>query len=399
MKKDLFNYDFLCTNPLNQYSQINPTTGTAINLEYDNNGSLLSNQRLSNEWNEENQLEIIIDQDKGSRSEYLYDGYGRRTQRTDYNSTVGGSASAIIRYLYEGWNCIADYTIEGNSATLSKSYTWGLDLSGSMQGAGGVGGLLSITDHSEGNTHSVSYDGNGNIVDLITQEGEVSAHYEYDLFGNTLVKNGAFAEEKNYRFSTKPINTHAGELYYYGYRYYDPEVGRWLNRDPLAEQAFFETYIGDESKNFTAREFEEFLIQIKQLTNKNEQVFIENAPIVHWDLLGLIIGGGGLTLGQFPYGPGSDFKLSIPCLDGLKSAWQEFLNLKNNGGDDKEAHCEVAKGCGDALSHGVGKGKEIADWLKKKAGQGGAGFDWDDIKANEKGRKCANSKKCKCCCK
>ncbi|MGJ8676318.1 MAG: hypothetical protein ACSHX0_02245 [Akkermansiaceae bacterium] len=38
---------------------------------------------------------------------------------------------------------IADYT----SGTLAKTYTWGTDLSGSMQGAGGVGGLLQVTDH------------------------------------------------------------------------------------------------------------------------------------------------------------------------------------------------------------------------------------------------------------
>jgi RHS repeat-associated protein len=42
--------------------------------------------------------------------------------------------------------------------------------------------------------------------------------YDYDVRG--------------YRFSTK-YHDQETDLYYYGYRYYSPELGRWLNRDPL----------------------------------------------------------------------------------------------------------------------------------------------------------------------
>jgi RHS repeat-associated protein len=39
------------------------------------------------------------------------------------------------------------------------------------------------------------------------------------------------------RFSSKPWLAHNGSntegLYYYGYRFYDPQTQRWLNRDPL----------------------------------------------------------------------------------------------------------------------------------------------------------------------
>ena len=31
-------------------------------------------------------------------------------------------------------------------------------------------------------------------------------------------------------------------LYYYGYRYYDPETGRWLNRDPIEERGGVNLY-------------------------------------------------------------------------------------------------------------------------------------------------------------
>ena len=52
-----------------------------------------------------------------------------------------------------------------DSNTVAKTYTWGLDLSGSLQGAGGVGGLLSVTEYNAtGNdTYYPTYDANGNV--------------------------------------------------------------------------------------------------------------------------------------------------------------------------------------------------------------------------------------------
>ena len=44
-------------------------------------------------------------------------------------------------------------------------FTWGLDLSGSVQGAGGVGGLIAIRD-TTGGSQFAAFDGNGNVVGL-----------------------------------------------------------------------------------------------------------------------------------------------------------------------------------------------------------------------------------------
>ncbi|MES2996127.1 MAG: RHS repeat-associated core domain-containing protein [Verrucomicrobiota bacterium] len=123
---------------------------------------------------------------------------------------------------------------------MSKSLTWGTDLSGSLQGAGGVGGLLLITDHSALITSHFHYDGNGNVTHLIDATGTITATYRYDAFGNTLVATGIAAADNKYRFSTKPFD---GEivgalLYYYGYRYYEPATGRWPSRDPINELSF-----------------------------------------------------------------------------------------------------------------------------------------------------------------
>jgi RHS repeat-associated protein len=51
-------------------------------------------------------------------------------------------------------------------------------------------------------------------------------------------------------FSTKYYDHEVG-LYYYGYRYYRPETGTWLNRDPLAEQGGLNLYamVGNDPMN------------------------------------------------------------------------------------------------------------------------------------------------------
>jgi RHS repeat-associated protein len=49
------------------------------------------------------------------------------------------------------------------------------------------------------------------------------------------------ASENNYRFSTKYADDETG-LYYYGYRYYSPPEGRWVNRDPIGEAGGFNPY-------------------------------------------------------------------------------------------------------------------------------------------------------------
>jgi RHS repeat-associated protein len=76
------------------------------------------------------------------------------------------------------------------------------------------------------------YDANGNVTDLVGTSGSALAHYEYDPFGNPLVATGVLADDNPFRFSTKYTDDETG-LVYYGYRYYSPEVGRWLSRDPV----------------------------------------------------------------------------------------------------------------------------------------------------------------------
>jgi RHS repeat-associated protein len=129
------------------------------------------------------------------------------------------------------------------SGTTTNSYVYGLDLSGTAQGAGTIGGILSA---SFGGTTSVSsafycYDANGNVTDLVGTNGEFLAQYQYDPYGNTISKSGALADVNPFRFSTKYLDAETG-LYYYGYRFYNPEIGRWASRDPSSEKGGLNLY-------------------------------------------------------------------------------------------------------------------------------------------------------------
>jgi len=110
-------------------------------------------------------------------------------------------------------------------------------LSGKIQDAGGIGGLLTITKRNNINTetYNVTYDANGNVSEYLGASNRISAHYEYSPFGNVIIMNGQEATIFAHRFSTKFIDQEYG-LYYYGMRYYEPALGRWVNRDPIEEE-------------------------------------------------------------------------------------------------------------------------------------------------------------------
>ena len=103
---------------------------------------------------------------------------------------------------------------------------------GTVDGAGGVGGLLAT--EVGGVWYFPLYDNNGNVTDYVSETGDVVASYSYDAFGRTIAQSGAMADMFPFRFSTKYYDTESG-LYYYGYRYYSPELGRWMTRDPIEE--------------------------------------------------------------------------------------------------------------------------------------------------------------------
>ena len=231
------------------------TNGSYGPMDYDANGNLTnrSNAYESYEYDDENRLSAVqvydSEDNEGYRTVFEYDGLGRLRWRLEYVPQTGfrpahpldsGSWSFdhAVEYIYDGWRVIQE---RNEANTPAVSYTRGLDLSGSLAGAGGIGGLLArSSDYGSTNWISHAYyhaDGNGNITCLVDTNQSVVASYRYDPFGNTISQSGTLADANTYRFSSKEIHTNS-LMYYYGYRFYDPSLQRWPNRDPLGEPGF-----------------------------------------------------------------------------------------------------------------------------------------------------------------
>ena len=202
--------------------------------------NLTQDGRWTYEWNGENRLIRMTTRSDVPGPHYQltfqYDWMGRRIRKTVVNLDTGQTISDLI-FLYDGWNLIAE--VNAQTGELIRTYVWGPDLSGTMQGAGGIGGLLWVTHHDDhGITHHetfVVYDGNGNVMVLISAfDGSLVAQYEYGPFAEPLRATGPLAADNPFRFSTKYTDSETG-LVYYGYRYYSPSLGRWLSKDPVEE--------------------------------------------------------------------------------------------------------------------------------------------------------------------
>jgi len=154
-------------------------------------------------------------------------------------------AESTRHFYYDGWNVIRE-TIHSTLPSFQSStnlYTWGNDLSGTLQGAGGVGGLLAVSCVSSNTSYLLPltyyplFDHNGNVERYVTRNGTTVATFQYDAFGNTISETftqSGIDALTHFRFSTKYWEGE-NELYYYGYRHYCPWVGRWINRDPIGE--------------------------------------------------------------------------------------------------------------------------------------------------------------------
>jgi len=211
---------------------------------HDADGNLLSDSLWTNLWNAENRL-VLTESAAGVptgarlRETWSYLPDGRWIERIVL--TNSGSAyhpAWTNRYVWDGQVLLA---ILDHANGLVMSFVRGLDLSGSMDGAGGVGGVLAVTFRSNG-THFACYDGNGNVMALTdAATGASSAVFEYGPFGEPVRVTGPAAAAMPLRFSTMVEDEVTGDRKYL-FREYRPSLGRWLSRDPIEEKGGFNLY-------------------------------------------------------------------------------------------------------------------------------------------------------------
>ncbi|WP_143406419.1 RHS repeat-associated core domain-containing protein, partial [Estrella lausannensis] len=191
---------------------------------------------------------------------FSYDAAGRMTSFTDGIETVSYRydeqhrrthklhAGGVTRYLYQGQNELG---------SLDGAYELRI-LSGLGLGAE-IGSAIAI--EREAKILVPIHDHIGNItclVDASTREIAYSARY--GAFGNILEESG---DKSSWGFSSKRLDRETG-LIFFGRRYYDPESGRFITKDPLGDR---------EGPNLYA--------------------YVANNPLMFVDLYGLYAAGAG----------------------------------------------------------------------------------------------------------
>ena len=202
------------SNLVNQYTVVN-----AVVPVYDLDGNMTNYNGWSYTYNGENRLIVAENTATEVRVEADYDYMGRRHFKKVYNNNTLVKHSVFV---YDGFKQIAEFDALNNNS-LKASYLWqpvGLDIV-----------LLR-------NNEYLVVDGNKNIIQVRNVTGSVTDSYVYDPFGK-VTHNGS--SENPFRFSSEFFDNETG-LVYYNDRYYMPDSGKWINRDPIEEKGGINLY-------------------------------------------------------------------------------------------------------------------------------------------------------------
>ena len=113
-------------NNLNQYTE----------FTYDLDGNLLTEGAMSFTYDADNRLKTVSTNGVLALTNF-YDAKSRRVKKV--------TPEATTIFFYDDWNLIEERIAYTNGTSSTIRYYWGKDISGTLQGAGGVGGLLYLT--------------------------------------------------------------------------------------------------------------------------------------------------------------------------------------------------------------------------------------------------------------
>ena len=200
----------------------NPTGGTATVYEYNN--AAWGDQLTS--WNGES---ITYD---AIGNPLLY--RGRSLTWTQGRRLAGITAEGLnVTYTYDESGTRTGKTVNGVS---TQYYINGSQILAQKSGEDILYFLYDETGAAVGfkyNNNLYLYRKNlqGDILAVLNgQTGAAEASYTYDAWGRVISSTGALAEINPFRYRGYYYDGETG-FYYVSSRYYDPEIGRWINAD------------------------------------------------------------------------------------------------------------------------------------------------------------------------
>ncbi|MCH9811835.1 hypothetical protein K0U07_03615 [bacterium] len=171
---------------------------------YDANGNLLSRKGIEYAYDALDRL-VRISYECGRVVQFTYDPLSRLVAKED---------SEKIYYLYDGASEIGTLSTSG---AITQLKVLGLGVSGDIGAA--------IALELDGEVFIPIHDLQGNVLGIVNGEKEVVERYLMNAFGEESCK-----EYRNpWRFSSKRFEE---GMYYFGMRFYDPGLKRWLTPDP-----------------------------------------------------------------------------------------------------------------------------------------------------------------------
>lgn len=207
------------------------TAGTTT-FSYDNNGNLTSKTVGSSKTTYTPYLNnnMLLQVTTGGKTySYKYDGLGNRI--------VSTTDSGTTRYVVDPSGDLSTILAEtDNSGNITAYYVYGLGL------------ISKITP--EGKAYYYHYDGIGSTIAITDASGNIVNKYAYDAFGKVLKETETISNPFKYvgRFG---VMDEGNGLFYMRARYYDSEVGRFINKDPigLAGGLNMYAYVGNNPVN------------------------------------------------------------------------------------------------------------------------------------------------------
>ena len=222
------------TDELNRYAGIVRNGGEAFTPQYDADGNQTLVKTSTGIWtvtyNAENRPVKFESEDGGTTVECAYDSMGRRFEK---KVTVGGTTGFHARYLYRDYLQVAECDLTGETPALVRSYLWDPSEPEATR-------VLARTRWEANGTQVKEHlycmhDAMKNVTSLFGEARGRRALYEYRPYGGLVTSEGNMAQENKFRFSCEYMDDELG-LIYYNYRHLNPNDGRWISRDPIAEQ-------------------------------------------------------------------------------------------------------------------------------------------------------------------
>jgi RHS repeat-associated protein len=313
-------------NKVNEITSINGPSGVVTPL-YDPVGNMTIMPAVSNwttaqtlKWDAWNRL-VKVSEGSGTIAEYSYDAIFRRVAKV-----VDGTTRRF--YYNDQWQILEEYL--GSVVNPEMRYWYGLrdinDIARRQRYSSGT----TVQDDLYALRETM------NVVALVNSSGIVTQRMAYDAFGavrflTSVFSAGSNADGWNLLFHGHYRDADTG-LYQMRFRYYHPNLGVWLSRDPLGDAVF----LAHVSKGVSAHERR----RMAQESLRPSYLFVSNDPLNQHDKLGLT--GWELNPYGRPWQPGDPFDGKHPtvkacslmqcCVENLRRLyqWVEAASRRRN---------------------------------------------------------------------